>query len=297
MNLKKIIRKPFRMIKKMVGYEEIYTIAIRKRGESSLYEGNEAPFSQILISDDYWYADPIVISEDNNTYLFCEAYEKKENVGRIAISEIDSEGNATNPQIILEEEYHMSFPTVFCWNNMWYMVPETSENESINLYKAILFPSNWELVKSWKINKKIVDSVVLYYDQREVSFLASEYQDKDLFKYRFVKYKIKQSGNELLLEWEDDFNDSALYNYHDRIGGTPIEIDNKKVIITQSGTDIDYGVSIRYRNIDNLKSIKVKEIGPKDISITGIKKSDCIGVHTYAVCDDFEIIDMRYLKH
>ena len=77
MNLKKIIRKPFRMIKKMVGYEEIYTIAIRERGESSLYEGNEAPFSQILISDDYWYADPIVISEDNNTYLFCEVYEKK----------------------------------------------------------------------------------------------------------------------------------------------------------------------------------------------------------------------------
>ena len=77
MNIKKIIRKPFRMIKKMVGYEEIYTIAIRKRDESSLYEGNEAPFFLILISDDYWYADSIVISEDNNTYLFCEVYEKK----------------------------------------------------------------------------------------------------------------------------------------------------------------------------------------------------------------------------
>ena len=47
----------------------------------------------------------------------------------------------------LEEPWHLSYPFVYSWNGSVYMVPESSSQGVLNLYRATDFPLHWKLVK------------------------------------------------------------------------------------------------------------------------------------------------------
>lgn len=155
MNPAKSIKKSGKYLKKVIGIDWIYTVAIRKRTDVSLFEGNLAPFAPMPYSTKYWYADPFLIDDQSGTYLFAEAFDRDQQVGRISVSTVSNEGEIGEPRVVLSEPYHLSFPMVFTWKDHYYMVPETSENNSINLYMASQFPYDWQMVKSWQVGKSL----------------------------------------------------------------------------------------------------------------------------------------------
>jgi hypothetical protein len=44
---------------------------------------------------------------------------------------------------VLERDYHLSYPFVFEWQGARYMVPESSANRTLDLYRATRFPYEW----------------------------------------------------------------------------------------------------------------------------------------------------------
>ncbi len=117
-----------------------------------------------------WYADPFVVEYDNKNYLFCEAYINKKEKGCIAVWEIGNPSYPPTPRIIIENDYHMSFPFLFTVDNVWYMLPETSENGTLELYKSVDFPYRWKKEKVLLENIKLVDSVVFEENNRFLSY-------------------------------------------------------------------------------------------------------------------------------
>lgn len=89
---------------------------------------------KIIAPEGHYYADPFFLE-----YLFVEYYDY--NKGVIAIIK---DGK---PEVVLERPYHLSFPCVFKDNGEYYMLPETVNNNQLELYKAKNFPYDWELVK------------------------------------------------------------------------------------------------------------------------------------------------------
>ena len=65
--------------------ENVYSIGIRERKDKLLYEGNYNEFKILPITRNEWYADPIVFSYNGIDYLFCEVYDRKNNVGNIGV--------------------------------------------------------------------------------------------------------------------------------------------------------------------------------------------------------------------
>ena len=123
-------------------------------------------YKRIIPPKDRFWADPFVIEKNNSYYIFFEELKYKDNVGKIAVIEIDSQGNFEEPQIIIDKEYHLSYPFLFEENSELYMIPESSGNHTIELYKCIDFPLKWELHKIIMKDVNAVDSTILKHNDK-----------------------------------------------------------------------------------------------------------------------------------
>ena len=292
MDLKKRIKQiPLhRLVKKVLGFDEIYTIAYRKRNDGIILDSLNREFSIIPYSDKYWYADPIAFTKNGEDYLFVEKFDRKKQKGRIAFSELND--NNICFRTVIEENYHMSFPMVFEWNGDVYMIPETSENKSINIYIAEAFPDKWKCVDVIRTEEKLVDTVIIEKNNMDIVILASEICDGNELFVRYVKYKLKMldSGKFALEKIEK----SDLFNLNDRNAGRIFEYKGESYLPTQNSSEFDYGVSLSYRDKNGNE---IKKIEADDIVVDKISKGNIIGVHTYSITDKYEIIDLRYLKY
>jgi len=117
------------------------------------FSGQELP-NPVLTRNDVtdvpamFVADPFLIHENDEYYMFLEVWNLSTNQGDIAVAVSQDGRQWTYRQIVLDEPYTLSYPCVFKWNGGYYMIPETRGTESIRLYRADGFPSRWSFVKT-----------------------------------------------------------------------------------------------------------------------------------------------------
>lgn len=93
--------------------------------------------------DRYW-ADPWPVEgPDGRRFIFFEEFRFDSPKGTIAAVEIDPRTGPGKPFPVLERPYHMSYPQVFQWQGRYYMVPETSANRTVTLFRCESFPDRW----------------------------------------------------------------------------------------------------------------------------------------------------------
>ena len=76
----------------------------------------------------------------------------------------------------------MSYPCVFAKKNKYYMIPETSENNTIEIYECIEFPYIWVKKKNLLNNVFAVD-VTYFYDEQN-DYLISYNGKNEVTKYK-----------------------------------------------------------------------------------------------------------------
>ncbi|AEF82201.1 glucosamine inositolphosphorylceramide transferase family protein [Leadbettera azotonutricia] len=115
------------------------------------------------------WADPFPVEYNGKTYIFIEQQLGSAN-GTLGVIELYPDLTISVLTPILEKNYHLSFPNVFCIregnNDIWYMIPETHENNTIDLYQASDFPYKWDYTMTLMHNVIAVDSTVFYYNQK-----------------------------------------------------------------------------------------------------------------------------------
>ncbi|KNA10900.1 hypothetical protein SOVF_140050 isoform A [Spinacia oleracea] len=106
-------------------------------------------------------ADPFLYIQDDVLYLFYETKNSVTMQGDIGVSRSTDKG-VTWEQLgtALDENWHLSYPYVFDYNGQIYMMPESSENGELRLYRAISFPLQWKLEKVL-MKKPLVDSFLV----------------------------------------------------------------------------------------------------------------------------------------
>lgn len=112
---------------------------------------------------DRFWADPFVVSKENRHYIFIEDYPYEKQKGHIALLELGPNGQLLNTEKIIEQPYHMSYPFVFDVDGQYFMIPETIENHTIELYKCTNFPYKWEYEMNLMEDIYAVDSTVFRY--------------------------------------------------------------------------------------------------------------------------------------
>nr|CAD1841798.1 unnamed protein product [Ananas comosus var. bracteatus] len=109
-------------------------------------------------------ADPFLFIKGDTFYLFFETKNSVTLQGDIGVA-VSKDNGATWEQlgIVLDEEWHLSYPYVFSYQDQIYMMPEGSKKGDLRLYRALEFPLKWKLEKVI-LKKPLIDSFIIYYD-------------------------------------------------------------------------------------------------------------------------------------
>ena len=128
--------------------------------------------------DGFW-ADPFPWQHDGKYYIFFEELLFADEKGRLRVMEVRPDGSRSEPVTILERDYHLSYPFLFEWEGELYMLPETMDNGTIELYRCTEFPYRWELHKVIMENVKAVDATLLQRDGKWWMFVSLAVESGD----------------------------------------------------------------------------------------------------------------------
>ncbi len=118
-------------------------------------------------SQNYFCADPFVVDEGDKTYLFFEELDYSTVKGYIKVAEYDKETKSfKEAKMALEMDYHLSYPNVFKHNGKYYMIVESIENKTIDLFKAVEFPYKWKKRKILIDKISAVDATLYFQDEK-----------------------------------------------------------------------------------------------------------------------------------
>ncbi len=195
------------------GPHQIYMAAPRSEPIWSIgvYEG-ESPLTlsssprvqnPILSADDVtdvpalFVADPFVFippvargshSGDPRWHMFFEVLNWRTGKGEIGWAASLDGFRWDYQQIVLAEDFHLSYPYVFAADDEVYMVPESHEAGAVRLYRAIDFPTRWALVKPLLEGGYFADASVFRHGGRWWMFVeTSSPQAHDTLRLYFAE--------------------------------------------------------------------------------------------------------------
>lgn len=141
-------------------------ILLYKFDEKENISTNFYNFKGIIPPKDRFWADPFLICKNNKYFIFFEEFIYTEGKGKICMMEIEENGNYSNPSVVLEKDFHLSYPFLFEHSNQLFMIPETCNNNSIEIYQCSDFPLKWEFKKTLIPNIEALDSTIFEYNNK-----------------------------------------------------------------------------------------------------------------------------------
>jgi hypothetical protein len=124
-----------------------------------------------------FWADPFIVYRDNKYFIFFEDLDFATEKGIISVIEMDEKGKITAPVKVLECPYHLSYPFILEWKGETYMIPETNRNGTIEVYKSVRFPDQWELHKTLMKDVVAMDATLHEHDGKWWMFVNMREHD------------------------------------------------------------------------------------------------------------------------
>ena len=111
-------------------------------------------------------ADPFPVWADGQLYVFVELFDLNVGRGQIAVFSDVTRRGWSDPEVVLEQPFHLSFPLVFTHQGEWFMLPEQSESGGVSLYRATRFPREWSLEREILVGFPGLDTMILQHEGR-----------------------------------------------------------------------------------------------------------------------------------
>jgi hypothetical protein len=127
-------------------YVEQWFVAYRFGG-GDRWRGDLRWFTRLLPPKDRYWADPFPLERGGRHYIFFEEFVFASGKGHIAMVEVKRDGSCSAPVRVLERDYHLSYPFLLEHDGELFMIPESGENRTVELYRCIGFPDRWCLEK------------------------------------------------------------------------------------------------------------------------------------------------------
>ncbi|HEY7650915.1 MAG TPA: hypothetical protein VID04_18100 [Methylomirabilota bacterium] len=151
-------------------------------------------FTIIEPPPDRFWADPFVVRAKDSYFIFLEELLHATNRGHLSVVEVDGRGRPGPMTRILEKAYHLSYPFVFEHAGQIYMLPETSGNGTIEVYRATRFPYQWERHAVLMEGLTAVDTTLVEIDGRWWMFTTTGVKDAPLEEELHVFYASSPFG-------------------------------------------------------------------------------------------------------
>lgn len=270
------------MFFKNLFFSDTYSLAYRYDCEEIL---SDAPYNVIRYKKEQWYADPFLFEDKGEIYLFCEVMNHKIGRGTIGVKKLDKD-ISNDFEIVIKEQFHLSYPMVFRFKDQIYMIPETCGCKQLRLYKCNDFPREWQLCWIIKENVEYVDTT--FFNCGDYCML--ETYDKTQRKNKILKIDIESKT----------VLDCTKGIYLDKRPGGGFFMQGEACYHALQNCDTDYGDYLHFCRVKSFDAqsglIDSEQFVYKieDVSLTVSDKYE--RVHTYNRCGNCEVIDLCVKK-
>lgn len=235
------------------------------------------------------WADPFLVRHDGAYYVFFESLRFGGGKGEIAALKLEK-GRMQDLGTVIAKPYHMSFPFVFSHGGETFMLPETSQNETIELWKCVDFPMKWERSHRLMEGVSAADSVVIRYDGLWWLFTNLD------------RTVIRDHCHELHVFWSDDLM-SGRWTPHPmnpvvrdvtcaRMAGcVSFEADGRLLRRSQDN-GASYGCGVNLHEVTVLSPTHYRETLVRRLQLEWAPGA--IGQHHLDACDGMTVTDLLY---
>ncbi|HEX2829938.1 MAG TPA: hypothetical protein VHP37_26560 [Burkholderiales bacterium] len=124
---------------------------------------DEASGETLAVASPYasYYADPFLLVARGERWLFVEEFHCPSNRAHISAMRVGENLRVGEAVLALDPGCHTSFPFVFEHDGAVYLLPETSQARSVDLYVCEGLPDRWRLAQRLLSGVDCADSVLL----------------------------------------------------------------------------------------------------------------------------------------
>lgn len=268
-------------IKKTALYAESWNVAWRTATPGQLLEDRHTVFQVIRNAFRYWAADPFVFEYNKETYIFAELYDYIRCRGIIGYCKLTQNKPCRwKPAII--EDYHLSFPNIIRKGDDIFIMPESSADHSLHIYRATEFPNKWEKCQILRDNVRYVDTVPLLETDKLLTYRITDILNPTLC--------CLDIGNP-----EKDCIPDLTCPERRRPAGNTFLFHKKLIRPAQDCVD-DYGKGIIFYQYFSepgrgYQEHEIKTVYPCEIILS--RKLFLDGMHTYNCSEHYEVIDIK----
>ena len=234
-------------------------------------------------------ADPFLIKHKDQTFCFAEEFSHERKMGHIIC--INLKKNTRN--IVLKEDFHLSFPFIFEYKNKFFMCPDTSKISEIRLYKCVQFPLRWKFYKTIKKKINSVDNII--FKKNNLWWLLTNIDQSNTGDFSHDLSIFYSKSGPLTNKWKDhSLNPIKINSSDSRNAGIIIE-KNKIIRISQVQGFDNYGEGINFHKIKTLSINKYNEEIFTNKQFIKIKKYlNNADIHHYSKVGDNIMVDFKY---
>ena len=242
-------------------------------------------FRTILPPPDRDWADPFAIVRDEEYYIFIEEKLYSTRRGRIVCLTFNQKMEMQSTQVVLERPYHLSYPFLLEYEGQLYMIPETSENNQVELYRCVNFPDQWTFEKTLIKNIKAVDATLTYYNEKWWMFA-------NIIEPRGTSWdtlNLYFSEDPRSSTWTPHPRNPIVKDIHTARPAGYIQKINERLTRPSQDCSVRYGYATNFNHINRLTETDYTESIERTFKPP--RKGSIVGVHTWNQAGDIVVID------
>ena len=261
-------------------------LALRPQSAQRAYD--DASGYQILPPPkDRFYADPFLYHHQGRDFLFFEDLRYAEGRALISCAEVKPNGELGEMIEVLRCPYHLSYPFVFEDNGEIYMIPETKQNRTVELYRSVDFPSKWTLDAVLLHDVFAVDATIHRHEGLLWMFVGlsnGRFSNSDELAIYYAE--------SLRGPWTPHRCNPVVSDVRRARPAGALFLHEGKLIRPSQDCSVTYGYAINFNEVTVLNKNAYEEKLLSRIEPGWAK--DNLGSHTYSSNGRFEVIDGHF---
>lgn len=233
---------------------------------------------------DRFWADPMAIERAGRYFIFFEEFFFSTGRGRIMAVEIFENGAPGEPQVVLERPYHLSYPSLFEWDGSLFMLPETAENGTIEVYRCEAFPLRWTLHRVLMDNVRAYDATLWQDRDRWWMFVTLAEPRADVCDELHLYWSTTPFG-----PWTAHRGNPVISDARRARSAGPLFVRDGALYRPSQECCVTYGHSVLINRVDALNDREYRETTERRIAPDW--REDLLRVHTWGAAGRLRVVD------
>jgi hypothetical protein len=263
-----------------------WRMAVRVNGKPLYQSESDADYPGFKWIDSprgHFWADPFAFENQGKCWAFFEDYSYQQERALIACAEVSSRGELGLPVPCLQHpSQHYSYPHIFRAGSEIFMIPESLDSNSIDLFRCREFPEQW-VREATLFEGKFVDTTVWQHDGLWWLTTTSA-QPSSRAGCLLLFYSTSLTG-----EWHFHPANPVSTDIRTNRGAGRVFSSSNRLIRPSQACAPSYGYSLTFNEIVGLSPQHYSERPLK--TITPDHWPGLSGVHTYNAVGNVELID------